>query len=40
LKWAFLADVVGKIEIPELKRTIELALAGSIDVAANLKDLL
>ena len=40
LKWAFLADVVGKIEIPELKRSIELALAGSIDVAADLKDLL
>jgi len=40
LKWAFLADVVGKIDIPELKRSVELALAGSIDVAADLKDLL
>jgi Fe-S cluster assembly protein SufD len=40
LKWAFLADVVAKIDIPELKRSIELALAGRIDVAADLKELL
>lgn len=40
LKWAFLADVVAKIEIPELKRDIERALAGRIDVAADLKELL
>jgi Fe-S cluster assembly protein SufD len=40
LKWAFLADVVAKIDIPELKRSIERALAGRIDVAANLKELL
>jgi len=40
LKWAFLADVVAKIDIPDLKRSIELALAGRIDVAADLKDLL
>jgi Fe-S cluster assembly protein SufD len=40
LKWAFLADVVAKIDIPELKRSIELALAHRIDVAADLKDLL
>jgi Fe-S cluster assembly protein SufD len=40
LKWAFLADVVAKIDIPELKRSIELALAGRIDVGEDLKDLL
>lgn len=40
LKWAFLADVVAKIDIPELKRSIELALAGRIDVGADLKELL
>ena len=40
LKWAFLADVVAKIDIPQLKHGIELALAGRIDGAANLKDLL
>jgi Fe-S cluster assembly protein SufD len=40
LKWAFLADVVAKIDIPELKRSIELALAARIDVAVDLKDLL
>jgi len=40
LKWAFLADVVAKIDIPELKRSIERALAGRIEVAADLKELL
>jgi Fe-S cluster assembly protein SufD len=40
LKWAFLADVVGKIDIPELRRSIERALAGRIEVAAELKELL
>jgi len=40
LKWAFLADVVAKIDIPELKRSIERALAGRIDVAADLQELL
>ena len=40
LKWAFLADVVAKIDIPDLKRSIERALAGRIDVAAELKELL
>jgi Fe-S cluster assembly protein SufD len=40
LKWAFLADVVAKIDIPDLKRSIERALAGRIDVAADLKELL
>jgi len=40
LKWAFLADVVAKIDIPDLKRSIERALAGRIEVAAALKELL
>jgi Fe-S cluster assembly protein SufD len=40
LKWAFLADVVAKIDIPDLKRSIERALAGRIDVAAELQELL
>jgi Fe-S cluster assembly protein SufD len=40
LKWAFLADVVAKIDIPELKSSIERALAGRLDVAADLKELL
>jgi len=40
LKWAFLADVVARLDIPELKRSIERALAGRIDVAADLKELL
>jgi Fe-S cluster assembly protein SufD len=40
LKWAFLADVVGKIDIPDLKRSIERVLAGRIDVAQDLKELL
>src|SRR6202043_3649055 len=36
LKWAFLADVVAKLEIPDLKRSIERALAGRLEVAAEL----
>ena len=40
LKWAFLADVVARIEIPDLKRSIELALAGRLDVVNDLKELL
>jgi Fe-S cluster assembly protein SufD len=40
LKWAFLADVVAKIDIPDLKSSIERALAGRIEVATDLKELL
>jgi Fe-S cluster assembly protein SufD len=40
LKWAFLADVVARIEIPDLKRSIELALAGRLDVVKDLKELI
>ena len=37
LKWAFLADVVGKIDVPELRRQIERSLAGQLNEAAALK---
>jgi Fe-S cluster assembly protein SufD len=40
LKWAFLEDVVAKIEVPELRRQIEQSLAGQLDEAAALKELL
>ncbi len=40
LKWAFLEDVVAKIEIPELRRHIEQELAGQMADAASLKELL
>lgn len=37
LKWAFLEDVVSKIEAPELRRQIERSLAGQMQEAADLK---
>jgi Fe-S cluster assembly protein SufD len=37
LKWAFLEDVVSKIDVPELRRQIEQSLAGQLDDAAVLK---
>jgi Fe-S cluster assembly protein SufD len=37
LKWAFLEDVVAKIEVPELRRQIEQSLAGQLNEAAALK---
>jgi len=40
LKWAFLEDVVSKIEVPELRRQIERSLAGQMQEAAALKELL
>lgn len=40
LKWAFLEDVVSKIELPELRRQIERDLAGQMAEAASLKELL
>ncbi|MGH8294303.1 MAG: Fe-S cluster assembly protein SufD [Steroidobacteraceae bacterium] len=40
LKWAFLEDVVSKIELPELRRQIEHELAGQMADAASLKELL
>jgi len=40
LKWAFLEDVVAKIEIPELRRQIEHRLAGQMPEAAALQELL
>jgi len=38
LKWAFLEDVVAKIEVPELRRQIEQSLAGQLNEAAALKE--
>ena len=40
LKWAFLEDVVAKIDVPELRRQIEQSLAGHLNEAAALKGLL
>ncbi|HEY6516248.1 MAG TPA: SufD family Fe-S cluster assembly protein [Steroidobacteraceae bacterium] len=40
LKWAFLEDVVSKIELPALRRQIEHELAGQMADAASLKELL
>ncbi len=40
LKWAFLEDVVSKIEIPDLRRHIEHELAGQMADADSLKELL
>lgn len=37
LKWAFLEDVVARIEIPELRRQIERGLAGQMQEAAGLE---
>ena len=39
LKWAFLEDVVAKIEVPELRRQIEHSLAGQLNETAALKEL-
>jgi Fe-S cluster assembly protein SufD len=40
LKWAFLEDVVAKIEVPELRRQIEQSLAGQLNEAEVLKEFL
>jgi Fe-S cluster assembly protein SufD len=40
LKWAFLEDVVAKIEVPELRRQIEQSLAGHLNETAALKELI
>jgi Fe-S cluster assembly protein SufD len=37
LKWAFLEDVVARIEVPELRRQIERSLAGQMHEAADLQ---
>ena len=39
LKWAFLEDVVARIEVPELRRQIEQSLAGHLNETAHLKGL-
>ena len=40
LKWAFLEDVVSRIELPALRRRIEHELAGQMSELASLKELL
>ena len=40
LKWAFLEDVVARIEVPELRRQIEQSLAGHLNETVTLKELL
>ncbi len=40
LKWAFLEDVVAKIEVPELRRQIEHSLVGQLDETSALQELL
>jgi Fe-S cluster assembly protein SufD len=40
LKWAFLEDVVAKIDVPELRRQIEQSLAGQLNETAAWKELL
>jgi Fe-S cluster assembly protein SufD len=40
LKWAFLGDVVARIEPPELRRQIETRLAGQMQDGAALRELL
>jgi len=40
LKWAFLEDVVARIEVPELRRQIERSLAGQMKEADALRELL
>jgi Fe-S cluster assembly protein SufD len=38
LKWAFLEDVVARVEVPELRRQIERSLAGHLGDTADLAD--
>ncbi len=40
LKWAFLGDVVGKIEVPALRRQLEERLAGAMQDGAALRELI
>src|SRR6185437_13937299 len=40
LKWAFLEDVVSKVSVAELRRQIEASLAGQLQDAETLKELL
>jgi Fe-S cluster assembly protein SufD len=40
LKWAFVEDVVARIDVPELRRQIEQGLAGQMNETAALKELL
>jgi Fe-S cluster assembly scaffold protein SufB len=38
LKWAFLEDVIARIEVPELRRQIEEQLAGQMQDGAALRE--
>jgi Fe-S cluster assembly protein SufD len=40
LKWAFLEDVVARIEVPELRRQIEQSLAGQLKETVHLQELI
>jgi len=40
LKWAFLGDVMSRIAVPELRKQIELSLAGQLKETAVLKELI
>ena len=40
LKWAFLGDVMSRIAVPELRKQIELSLAGQLKETAALKELI
>ena len=40
LKWAFLEDVVARIEVPELRRQIEQSLAGQLNETVHLQELI
>jgi len=40
LKWAFLEDVVARIDVPELRRQIEQSLAGQLNETASLRELI
>jgi Fe-S cluster assembly scaffold protein SufB len=38
LKWAFLEDVIARIEVPELRRQVEAQLAGQMQDGATLRE--
>ena len=40
LKWAFLEDVIARIELPELRRQIETRVASQLEDAQHLQELL
>ena len=40
LKWAFLEDVIARIEVPDLRRQIEERFAGAMQDGAALRELI